>query len=445
MLDRKIVRGSDIIESIWERNLKHLPFESLKGNLKTDVLIIGGGMAGLLCAYQLKNAGVDCALAEAKQLCSGITKNTTAKITLQHSLIYNQLIKRFGYEYAQLFLNAQKSACEEYERLCQSISCDYEKRDAYVYSVSDRKKIENEISALNFLGYKADFCESIELPIDIAGAAKVGDQAQFHPLKFALAIAKKLPIYENTKVLQLLPNKAVTQHGEITCKKMVIATHFPMLNKHGSYFLKLYQHRSYVMALCGAQSINGMYVDENEKGMSFRSYDDLLLLGGGAHRTGKKGGNWHELKVFADCCYPSAKIVKQWATQDCMTLDAVPYIGQYSAKLPDVYVATGFHKWGMSSSMVAAMLLKDMILGKQNDYASVFSPSRSMLRAQLAINAFESLAGMLTPTTPRCPHLGCALKYNRQEHSWDCPCHGSRFSENGELIDNPATDDKKGI
>ena len=271
------------------------------------------------------------------------------------------------------------------------------------------------------------------------------DQAQFHPLKFAFAIAKDLPIFENTKILELMPNKAVTEHGEISCKKMIVATHFPMLNKHGGYFLKLYQHRSYVLALDGAADLDGMYVDESDKGLSFRNHGKLLLLGGGGHRTGKNGGNWKELEEFAATHYPKAKIRSRWATQDCMTLDRIPYIGRYSKNTPDLYVATGFNKWGMTSAMVSAMILTDLVREKRNDYAAVFSPSRSILRPQLAVNSFESLVGLLTPTAPRCPHLGCALKYNPDEHSWDCPCHGSRFTESGKLIDNPATDDKKNM
>ena len=188
-----------------------------------------------------------------------------------------------------------------------------------------------------------------------------------------------------------------------------------------------------------------MYLDEAEKGMSFRNYGNRLLLGGGSHRTGKRGGNWEELSDFAAQYYPNAKEVGRWATQDCMSLDGIPYIGQYSRRTPHLYVATGFNKWGMTSSMVAADLLTDRITGKCNPYASVFSPSRSMLHPQLLANTAEALLGWLTPTVPRCPHLGCALKYNSQEHTWDCSCHGSRFTENGRLIDNPATGDKKNM
>lgn len=240
-----------------------------------------------------------------------------------------------------------------------------------------------------------------------------------------------------------MPHKARTAHGEIRCEKMIVATHFPVLNKHGGYYLKMYQHRSYVLALEGAEDVGGMYVDENDRGLSFRNYKDMLLLGGGAHRTGKKGGGWRELEHFVKTHYAGATEVCRWATQDCMTLDGACYIGKYAKSTPDMYVATGFNKWGMTSSMVAAMMLCDMVRGKRSEYEELFCPSRSMLHPQLALNAFESVKGFLTPTVPRCPHLGCALKYNPEEHTWDCSCHGSRFSEDGELINNPATDDIK--
>ena len=431
------------MESIWQKDVSQVRFEGLEGNQSTDVLIIGGGIAGILCAHKLQNAGVDCMVAEATEICAGLTKNTTAKITLGHGLLYDKMIHRFGEERARLYAEAQMRAGREYARLCEKIDCDYETRDSYVYSLDDRKKIEKEVAALKRLGVRAEASTANELPFTVAGAVCVKDQAQFHPLKFLYAMAKDLPIYEHTKVLELQPHQAKTNRGEITYKKLIVATHFPMLNKHGGYFLKLYQHRSYVLALKGAQNVDGMYVDEADTGLSFRSYGEILLLGGGGHRTGKQGGCWQELETFAKKHYKDAEIVGKWATQDCMTLDGIPYVGQYAKSTPDVFVATGFNKWGMTNAMVAAELLCNLVRGKTNPYAEVFSPSRTVLRPQLALNAFESTVGLLTPTAPRCPHLGCALKYNRAEHTWDCPCHGSRFTEEGQLIDNPATDDRK--
>ena len=431
------------MDSIWLKTASKPRFDVLDGNKKTDVLIIGGGIAGILCAYKLREVGVDCMLVEADEICSGITKNTTAKITLGHGLIYDKMIKRFGEDKARLYAEAQSKAIQKYAQLCENIDCDFEARDNYVYSLDNLKKIEKEVAALNRIGVKAEISKAEELPFSVAGAVRVKNQAQFHPLKFLYSIAKDLPIYEHSKVTELMPNKATANKCDVSFKKLIIATHFPMLNKHGLYPLKLYQHRSYVIALKDAQSVSGMYVDESDTGLSFRNYGDLLLLGGGGHRTGKKGGCWQELEGFARKHYKNAEIVGKWATQDCMTLDGVPYIGQYAKSTPDVFVATGFNKWGMTNSMVAADILCDLVQDKTNPYAAVFDPSRSILRPQLAVNAFDSIVGLLTPTTPRCPHLGCALQYNRAEHTWDCPCHGSRFTEDGQLIDNPATEDKK--
>ena len=433
------------MDSIWLQTARMPAFDSLRSDLKTDVLIIGGGIAGLLCAHKLAQAGVDYALVEAGRICGGITKNTTAKITSQHTLIYDKLIREFGVERARLYLEANQAALEEYRALCREIDCGFEEKDAFVYSINRGWKLERELKALNTLGFRAEFSERPPLPFPVAGAIKFKRQAQFHPVRFLAAVAEHLRIFEHTKVLELAPGKAVTNHGTISAKKIIVASHFPLLNKHGVYFLKLYQHRSYVLALKNAPDVNGMYLDEDEKGLSFRNYDGLLLLGGGGHRTGRQGGGWEELERFARRHYPDAREAARWAAQDCMTLDGVPYVGPYSKHTSGLYVAAGFNKWGMTSSMAAATLLTDLILGRDNPYAAVFSPSRTILRPQLAANGLESALGLLTPTTPRCPHMGCALKYNAAEHSWDCPCHGSRFGEDGRLIDNPATDDKQRI
>ena len=429
--------------SLWEETWKHPVFPPLDGDTDTDVLIIGGGMAGILCAYRLHQAGVPYLLAEAETIGSGTTKNTTAKLTSQHGLIYERLIRLFGTERAKQYLTANQEALEAYRELCRGIRCRFEEKDAYVYSRNDRKKLERELAALEKLGFHAEFAEQLPLPFPVAGAVKFPHQAQFHPLEFLAAIAKDLHICEHTPVQELVGTTAITPRGSITAKKIIVTTHFPFLNKHGSYFMKLYQHRSYVIALEHAQNVDGMYVDEAQKGMSFRNYGSQLLVGGGDHRTGKQGGGWRELREFAKRYYPKAVETAHWAAQDCMSLDGVPYIGPYSASTDHLYVASGFNKWGMTSSMVAARILSDLVQEKENPYGDVFSPSRTILRPQLVVNGLEAAAGLLTPTARRCPHLGCALKWNPQEHSWDCPCHGSRFTEDGVLIDNPATGDLK--
>ncbi len=427
--------------SLWEETAPQPAFAPLQKDIRTDVLIIGGGMCGLLCAYLLHQAGVDYALVEADALCRGVTGGTTAKITLQHGLIYHRLIKMYGHEKARQYLQANQAALDEYAKLCAHIDCGFERKASYVYALDDSEKIRRETEALKALGMDAEYCASLPLPFPVAGAVKIADQAQFHPLQFAGALSQGLNIYGHTRVRELMGTGAVTSGGSIQAKRILVTTHFPFINKHGLYFLKLYQHRSYVLALRGAPLPDGMYVDAAQKGLSFRSYEDLLLLGGGGHRTGKQGGNWQELREFARKHYPQAQELGRWATQDCMSLDGVPYIGPYSRSTESLYVATGFNKWGMTSSMVAAMLLRDAVLGTDNPNSGVFDPSRSILHPQLALNAGETAMNLLTPTAKRCPHLGCALKWNPQEHTWDCPCHGSRFAQDGKLLDGPATGD----
>ncbi|MCD7835070.1 MAG: FAD-dependent oxidoreductase [Lachnospiraceae bacterium] len=425
------------MESVWQKIA--LPkFPQLEKDIHTNVLIIGGGIAGILTAYMLHQNGVKYALVEKGEICSGVTQNTTAKITFQHGLIYGRILKSSGMEKAQKYLKANMAAFDKYARMCRNIDCDYEIKDNYVYSVNNRKILEEETDALRKIGYHAELCDNISIPVKTSGAVRFESQAQFNPLKFIASVASNLNIYENTFVREMTGSTAVTDRGKIYAERVIVTTHFPFINKHGGYFLKLYQHRSYVLALENIANVKGMYVDENHTGLSFRSYGKLLLLGGGGHRTGKEGGGWDELRSFADRYYPHAREKYFWAAQDCMSLDGIPYIGQYSKGSSKLYVASGFNKWGMTGAMTAALVLSNMILGGSNEYADVFDPSRSILKPQLIVNGFESAKNLLTISEKRCPHLGCALKWNAAEHSWDCPCHGSRFSESGEVLDNPA-------
>ena len=432
-----------MINSLWAETAKLPSFPSLEQDLKTDILIVGGGMAGLLCACALNRACADYALIEADRICGGVTRNTTAKITSQHGLIYDKLIGEYDVETARLYYEANQAAISSFRRLAADYPCQMETKPAFVYTTGSTEKLEKELRALERIGAKAGYRDSLPLPFAVTGAIEFEEQAQFHPLLLAAGIAAGLNIYEHTPARGFEGNTVYTDKVRIEAKKILIATHFPIINKHGGYFLKLFQDRSYVLALENAPDPAGMFIGAEGCGPSIRSSGDLLLFGGGAHPTGKKGGGYAELEALARSCYPGARIKYRWAAQDCMSLDGIPYIGRYGKNTPELYVATGFNKWGMTSSMVSAMILSDLLLERENPYAKVFSPQRSSMHPQLLVNAFHAAANLLTPTRPRCPHMGCALKWNEEEQSWDCPCHGSRFTAEGELLDGPATGNLK--
>ena len=434
---------TDPMDSVWEKGVQLPRFPALEGDLRTDVLVIGGGLAGLLCAYRLRSEGVDCTLIEENRLMQGVSGRTTAKITSQHGLIYGQLIRQQGAEMAWQYWQANEAAVAAFRRLGETISCDFESQNSYIYATEDPAALEREMVAYEQLGIPARWVSELPLPFSVTGALCFPRQGQFHPLKLAAGLAKGLKIYENTKALAFAGNRVQTPKGTVTAEKIIVATHFPMLNKHGAYFLKLYQQRSYVIALEHEKPLEGMYLDCRKNGLSLRSAGKWLLLGGGGHRTGKQGLGWQLPERAAEKYYPGERVAARWATQDCMSLDGMPYIGQYSKATPNLYVATGFNKWGMTGAMTAAQVLSDLLRDRQNPYADLFSPSRSILRPQLWCNGVESAVNLLRPTVPRCPHLGCALRWNGVEHSWDCTCHGSRFDAKGNLLNNPATDDLK--
>ena len=433
------------MDSVWRSTAK-LPMQpKLMGDAETEVLVIGGGLTGLLCANRLTRQGIDCMVVEADTLMSGTSGYTTAKVTSQHGLIYTKLAHRFGKQAAAMYYQANQAALEAYRSLCTELPCDFQERDAYIYTGGDAAQVEREYLLVKHIGGRAALERSLPLPVPVTAAVRFPQQAQLHPVKLADGLAKGLTVYEHTMVKKLQGNVAVTERGTIRAKQVIVATHFPFVNRHGMYFMKLYQQRSYVLGLEVKQELPGMYLDAAENGLSFRSDGNLLLLGGGGHRTGKKGGSFPFLKETAQQLYPGAPVRYRWATQDCMTLDGLPYIGPYSPAMDKVYTATGFGKWGMTSAMVSAMVLTDAITGRKNPWSALFAPNRRMLWPQLGVNLLETTGHLLRPTVPRCSHLGCALNWNKAEHSWDCPCHGSRFWEDGELITGPALRDTKGL
>lgn len=478
------------MKSVWSESCKFRKREALNKDIKTDVLVIGAGIAGILTAYMLKQNGRDVVLIDAAEIASGNTKNTTAKITSQHDLIYSKLITEFGEEKARQYAKANELAIKKYKEIIEDkrIECDFEEKPAYVYSLNEVDVLKEEVEAAKNLGIDAEFVQEVNLPFKIKGAVKFNNQAQFNPLKFLKGISNELVIYENTRALEIKENLVVTSGGNITANNIVVATHYPIMNAPGYYFMKMHQERSYVLALENTSEIDGMYIDLNKEGYSFRTYNNLLLLGGISHRTGEneEGGSYDELRKVAKRLYPKAKEKYYWSAQDCMTIDGIPYIGRYSSETPNIYVATGFNKWGMTSSMVSAMIISDMILEKENDFSEIFSPRRFDLSLSInniandlietaknfiaqkvyipsseiehiknghggiieyngeKVGVYKNKEGKEFFVSTKCTHLGCQLSWNADELTWDCPCHGSRFDYKGRLIGSPATKDLVG-
>ncbi|MDY3845919.1 MAG: FAD-dependent oxidoreductase [Eubacteriales bacterium] len=422
---------------LWTDGVSPEPGQKLSGDVHTEVCIIGGGMAGILCAARLTECGIDNVVVEASYVGGGITKGTTAVLTAQHDVLYQNIVRMYDKERAWQYLHANLDALQRFRQMSKDIDCEFETYPSVMYSMTGKDNLKKEAELLKELGFDAVYTTDPKLPFSVKDAVVYPNMAQFHPLRFLYAVAKRLKIYTNSFVKKLEGTTAYTEQGKIIAEKIIVATHFPFINRHGLYFMKEYQKRSYVIAYENAPLFSCTAEDAGE-GFYFRNYRNLLLIGGGDHRTGKKGGGYAAVEEFARRHFPSAREVYRWSNQDCVTLDGIPYIGQYSHAMPHVYVATGFNLWGMTTSMAAADILCDMISGKENPYASVFATNRSIWHPQLFCNFGETLADFAFPTVKRCPHLGCALRYNAAEHSWDCPCHGSRFDENGELIENPA-------
>lgn len=470
--------------SLW-RKVCDIPARNpLNNDIKTDVAVIGAGMAGLLTAYRLQQNGVKTVVIDAEKIAGGVTQNTTAKITSQHNLIYDRLIKALGEDKARQYAQANQAAIKDYAATAEAekAECDFKIAPAYVYSLEDAAELQSEVNAAQRLGINAEFTRKTELPFQVRGAVKFSEQAQFTPLPFIKAISHGLTVYERTRAVDIRKNSIITPHGTITADKIVFASHYPFVIKPGYYFLRMHQERSYVLALKNAPVMQGMYIDRNENGFSFRAAGDLLLLGGSGHRTGKvnPSGCYQRLQQTAQKFYPQAEIVASWSAQDCMTLDGIPYIGAFSHDSSDWLIATGFNKWGMTSSMVAARVLTDMIIGNDVSYAEVFSPLRINPAASAGsfiaegaqavsglvlkkmqpasklideiplghggvvsyngekLGVYKSSGGECHFVSLKCPHLGCELAWNPEEKSWDCPCHGSRFDYNGNLIGGPA-------
>ena len=473
------------MESVWTQSCEIGKREPLPGNQRTEAAVIGAGMTGLLTAYLLREAGLQVVVLEAGRMAGGQTGGTTAKLTSQHGLLYHQLILDLGEEDAALYAEANEKAIEACRDIIQkrNIACDFTDTFSCVYS-DHREKLEAEVQAAARLGLPASFVKDIPFPAPAAGAVRFENQAQFHPLRFLKALSEGLTVYEETPVRAVEGHRIQTDRGEVKAQYIIFACHFPFVNFPGLYFARMHQERSYVLALRDAPPMEGMWLGADQPTYSLRRWGDILLFGGSDHRTGENtgGGRYDALRQKAREWFPGARETAHWSAQDCVTPDRIPYIGRYTSGKPYWYVATGFGKWGMSTSMAAAMLLRDAICGRKNPCARVFSPDRFPARGVPRImtetgqavkgltrqvlqtpsitaeelpagqgsvvllngkkaGVYKAEDGKIHAVDIRCPHLGCQLEWNPDEKSWDCPCHGSRFDYRGRWINGPAQKD----
>lgn len=491
-------------QSYWIDSAKKTAREypAMTEDIKADVVIVGGGIAGITCAYLLRKEGLSVVVLEADRIARGTTGHTTAKVTSQHNLIYHKLIKQMGVEMAQQYATANETAISEIKTLTDhlKIDCDFIPQPAFVFTESDEyvQQLYDETSAAASLGIPAHYSDSIPFPLMIKGAVRFDGQAQFHPLKYTYALAEAFTgsggrIFEKTRAVEVGYEEGyciTTEQGKkATCDSLVIASHYPFYNKHGMYFTRIYQERSYVTAIKAVEPYpGGVYINVEQPARSLRSLktDDgeWVLVGGSHHKSGQCEDTWkkyEELLDFASPYFTITDIPFRWSAQDCMTLDGVPFVGNFSEDTPNLYIATGFGKWGMTNSMAAGMLLRDLIVKGESPWKDVYNPARET-KAASAISfvtenfnvakqliggklepleseedidlapgegkvveisgkragAYRDEDGVLYIVNTTCTHMGCELNWNSAERTWDCPCHGSRFSYEGRIIEGPA-------
>lgn len=484
-------------KTFW-REIELPTFEKLSEDITVDVAIVGAGITGVTAAYLLSKEGLKVALLEAGSVLNGTTGHTTAKITAQHNLIYDELINHFGEEKAKQYFESMNSTIQFVEN--SGIDCDFSKQDAYVYATTDqsKSKIETEWSAYEKLGIPGGLKDTIPFNIQIKAALMMKNQAQFHPLKFLRglldqALQTGCQVYENTTAVDIEddenePKVLTREQHKVACKHVIIASHFPFYDKPGLYFARMYASRSYAIGIKWDKEYpGGMYISAEQQPRSIRytplNGSKLLIIGGEEHKTGQGADtltHYNAIAQFAQDVFGTSEYIYRWSAQDMVTLDRVAYIGPITENKERILVATGFKKWGMTTGIMAGHLLTDYIIGRDNPYKDLYSPSRFqadpalgrvistnadvakhlvkgklefvpkdpgdvetsegsvvMYKGQRA-GAYRDENGKLYVVNTTCTHLGCETEWNHAEKSWDCPCHGSRFAYNGDVIEGPA-------
>ena len=494
------------MNSLWiSSNSLYQKFNPLNENKTVDVCIIGAGIFGITCAYYLTKLGFSVAVLEKDWVGHKTTGHTTAKITSQHDLFYSYLINSYNIDFAKKYLNSNQEAIQNIASIIKEehISCNFELQNSFVYTTkkSELKQIKDEVAAVQSLDFPASFVTKCGLPFCIEGAICFPNQAMFHPLLYLEGLCNCIinrggSIFTKTLVddVQKSDDFYVTSaHSDFGDFKVnshytIVATHYPFLNIPGFYFTKMYQSTSYLIAVDPKKTLfSGMYINPSSPVFSFRtaSYNGkkLLIVGGSDHKTGQPTcfkDSYGILEEEARKYYPDCEVLFRWNTRDCITLDKIPYIGVYSHLMPNCYVGTGFKKWGMTLSNVAANIIVSDICGKVSPYASIYNSTRvhplknfdemknivvqssnsllfdKLKSAQLSfdevannsgsiievngqkVGIYKDESGKTFAVKPFCKHLGCFLSWNDVDKTWDCPCHGSRFDAFGHNLYEPA-------
>ncbi len=493
--------------SLWMEQDSAGAFSPLTEDLSADVTIIGAGITGITTAYLLAKEGLKVALLEAGKVIGGTTGFTTAKISSQHGLIYQDLIKQHGQEKARLYYEANQEGLSFIQDSINNlqIDCDFHTLPSFVYSTSKemQQKVEEEANAYLKLGIDGGFAhsEDLALPLSLKNGVMMRDQAQFHPVKYLNGLLRAFTelggkVYEDTRATDIQKDSSIveTENGfEVKSNHIIVSTHYPFNDMNGLLFSRLHVERSYALAakINKGNIPDGMYLSADKPTRSIRSAtgpngEKLLLLGGEGHPTGQNdrdtSTHYEKLVSFGTKYFDIEDITFHWSSQDIFSLDNLPYIGPIKKGSENVLIATAFAKWGMTNGTIAACILKDTILNKENRYTDLFHPSRNEMDFSSAKNfvkenatvakelikgkikresrsieelehdeggiiqldgkkvgAYKDKEGTCHLLKPICTHMGCDVVWNDAERSWDCPCHASRFSYKGDVLEGPAT------